>query len=100
MSITEVSATDVTAELPVPPAVDQWRAERGLPPLDVSKFRRGRHRLDRAHDNGRLPDGWPWAKTELAELGNSDLYYDAYAVIRAAVNSGFRGHAARHTAAT
>ncbi len=28
-----VSPSEVTMELPVPPAVDQWRAEQGLPPL-------------------------------------------------------------------
>ena len=97
-----VSPSETTQELPVPPAVNQWRVEQGLPPIRASKFKRGRHRLDRAHDNGRLPDGWPWAKTDLAELGSDDLYYDAYAVIRPKLSeeSAIRGHAARHSAAT
>lgn len=96
-----VSPSEVTTELRMPPAVAEWLAEQGLPPIDASKFERGRHRLDRAHDSGRLPNGWPWDKTELTELGSDDLYYDAYAVIRPKLpeDSAFRRHAARHTKA-
>jgi hypothetical protein len=73
---------------------------------DTQEMRRplaggGRHDLDTARAQARLPENWPHhVKTQLAELTNDGLEYDEYGVIvlRPSGNSAFRRHAARHSA--
>jgi hypothetical protein len=107
--MTTITAADApTQELRVPPAVEQWRAEQGLPPIDASKFehrqrpsRPGCHRLGEWHDLARLPAGWPFViPGGDEELGDPGLYMDEFGVIRPVTSSKFRRHAARHTAVT
>ena len=95
MSITEVSATDMTAELRMPPAVAEWLVEQDQPRQRPT--RPGCHRLGEWHDLTRLPPGWPFVKVQLPELGDDRLYHDAFGVIRPVTNSGMRRHAARHS---
>lgn len=101
-----VSPSEATQELRVPPAVAEHRAEQGLPSIGASKFehhqrppRPGCHRLEEWRDLMRMPEGWPHAKPQLAELSDG-LEYDEYGVIvmPEKKDSAFRRHAARHTA--
>ena len=102
-----VSPSEVPTELRMPPAVAEWLAEQGPPPIGASKFehpprpaRPGCHDLEAWRQLMRLPEGWPHAKTQLAELSDG-LEYDEYGVIvlPEKKNSAFRRHAARHTTA-
>ena len=99
-------ATDpeVTQELRVPPAVAEWRAEQGMPPLGETEPhaqerppRPGCHNLEAWHRMMRLPAGWPFARYVLAELSDDRLDYDEFGVIRPVLASKFRRHAARHS---
>jgi len=103
-----VSPSEVTQELRVPPAVDQWRAEQGLPPLDASKFeyrprppRPGCHRLEEWRNLMRMPNNYPFEPTIVHEL-HAGLEYDEYGVIvmPESTESSFWRHAARHSAAS
>ena len=103
-----VSPSETTMELRVPLAVDQWRAQQGLPPLDVSKFeyrprpnRPGCHRLEEWRGLMRMPNNYPFEPTIVHEL-HADLEYDEYGVVvlPEKKNSAFRRHAARHSAAS
>jgi hypothetical protein len=96
--MTTITAADAPAQdLRVPPAVAEWLAEQGLPPIRP----RGAHRLEQARVRIPLPANWPFEPvTALPELGTDALYHDEHGVIRPKLSkeSAFRGHAARHTA--
>ncbi|SRR6266498_869886 len=101
MNLTQTQwAEEPTLELRVPRAVTEWRAEQGFLPLAAERRppRPGCHDLEAWRDLMRLPEGWPHAKTHLAEL-SAGLEYDEYGVIVLPENTGsaFRRHAARHT---
>jgi hypothetical protein len=89
-----VSPSEVTQELRVPPAVDQWREQQGLPPIQA-----GAHDLDAARARAGIPVGWPFVPMPpLPELECDRLFYDQFGVIRPRKqSSGFWRHAARHT---
>ncbi len=90
------SPSEVTQELPVPPAVNEWRAEQGLPPIGT-----GAHDLDDRRAQAGIPAGWPFEPMPpLPELECDQLFYDQFGVIRPRARSGFRRHAARHSAAS
>ena len=92
MTITDTEAP--TQELRVPPAVAEWRAEQGMPPIQA-----GAHDLDAARARAGIPVGWPFVPMPpLPELECADLFYDQFGVIRPRKrSSGFRRHAARHS---
>ena len=89
--MTAISASETTQELRVPPAVAEWRAEQGLPPIRP----RGARRLERARGRGFT------ALARLAEIRrdvevSDGLQVDDYGVIRPVTNLAMRRHAARH----
>lgn len=93
--MTTITATDTpTQELRVPPAVAEWRELSGLPPIGV-----GAHDLDDRRARAGVPAGWPFVPMPpLPELECDGLFYDQFGVIRPRKRSGFRRHAARHSA--
>jgi hypothetical protein len=92
-----VSPSEATQDLRVPPAVEQWRAEQGLPPIGT-----GAHDLDDRRARQPIPANWPWEPMPpLPELECDGLFYDQFGVVRPRLRSKFfRRHAARHSTVT